>query len=134
MADAVLAGAEAAGGTENRLLRAFNATTEDLIWADGLLLGTPENMGYMSGAIKDFFDRTFYPAQGKINNLPYSIFISAGNDGAGASSQIQRIARGYPFKLVAEPIIAQGDLTPEHLDLCHELGQTLAAGLEFGVF
>ncbi len=136
MARAVREGATSTDieGVETRFLTAFEADSEDLLWADALLLGTPENFGYMSGALKDFLDRTFYPCEGKIENLPYAIFVSAGNDGSGAVSAIRRIAKGYPFREVHDPIIAKGDLTPDTLDSCEELGMTLAAGLELGVF
>lgn len=136
MAEAVYRGAtdEAVEGTETRLLTAANAGVDELLWADGLLLGTPENFGYMSGALKDFLDRTFYPVEGKIDNLPYAVFISAGNDGTGALSSIRRIANGYPFKEVHGPIIARGEVTEAILSACEELGMTLAAGLEVGIF
>lgn len=117
-----------------RFLRAASAGPDDLLWAHGLLLGTPENFGYMSGAMKDFFDRTFYPVEGRILSLPYALFISAGNDGTGAIRAIRRIANGYPFKEVQEPLIARGDVTPQVLERCNELGLTLAAGLEAGIF
>lgn len=135
MANAAVEGArEFADEVECRLLNAFDAGLEDLLWADGLLLGTPENFGYMSGGLKDFLDRTYYPAEGKVNGLPYAIFISAGNDGSGALFNIQRIAKGYSFKEVAEAVIAKGDLLPEHLQQCRELGQMLAAGISMGIF
>ncbi len=119
---------------ETRLMRAADAQPEDLLWAHGLLIGTPENFGYMSGGMKDFFDRTFYPVEGKIQSLPYAVFISAENDGTGALTAIRRIAAGYPFNEVAEPLIAKGELTEAHLARCRELGMTLAAGLEAGIF
>ncbi|MEJ2132513.1 MAG: NAD(P)H-dependent oxidoreductase [Gammaproteobacteria bacterium] len=136
MANAVLKGATHPDieGVEVRFLRAGEAGSEDLLWADGLLLGTPENFGYMSGALKDFFDRTFYPVEGKIQSLPYAIFISAGNDGTGALRAIRRIANGYPFKEIQEPIISRGEVLPEMLERCEELGMTLAAGLDAGIF
>ena len=136
MAQAVLAGATHPDleAVEARLLRTWDAGPEDLLWAHGLLLGTPENFGYMSGAMKDFLDRTFYPVEGKIQSLPYAIFISAGNDGTGALRAIRRIANGYPFKEVQEPIICRGKVSTEVLERCQELGMTLAAGLEAGVF
>ena len=77
---------------EVRMVRASDAGPDDLLWTDALLLGTPENFGYMSGGMKDFLDRTFYPVEGKIQALPYAIFISAGNDGTGAIRAIHRIA------------------------------------------
>ena len=105
-----------------------------MLWADGVLLGTPENFGYMSGAMKDFLDRTFYEVEGKIQPLPYCVFISAGNDGSGALRAIRRIANGYPFHEVQDPIVVQGDVTKADLERCTELGMTLAAGLESGIF
>lgn len=119
---------------EVRMIRASDAGPDDLLWADALLLGTPENFGYMSGGMKDFLDRTFYPVEGKIQSLPYAIFISAGNDGTGAIRAIHRIANGYPFSEVQEPIIAKGPPTEEHLAQCRELGMALAVGLEAGIF
>lgn len=136
MAEAVHRGATHADvdGVETRRLPAYRANLEDLLWADALLLGTPENNGYMSGALKDFLDRTYYPAQGRVDSLPYAVFISAGNDGRGALAAIQRIARGYPLREVQEAIIARGEVRDEHLARCEELGLTIAAGLEMGVF
>ena len=114
--------------------RARDAGADDLLWADGLLLGTPENFGYMSGAMKDFLDRTFYPVEGKIQSLPYALFISAGNDGTGAVRAVRRIANGYPFTEVQAPLIAKGELTESHLATCRELGMTLAVGLDAGIY
>ena len=136
MAQAALDGARdpEIENVETRLMRAAEAEPDDLLWAQGLLIGTPENFGYMSGGMKDFFDRTFYPVEGKIQPLPYAIFISAENDGTGALTAIRRIAAGYPFNEVAEPLIAKGDLTAAHLAQCRELGMTLAAGLDAGIY
>ena len=120
-------------GVDVRLKTVADAGPEDLLAAQGLLLGTPENFGYMSGGMKDFLDRTFYPVEGKLRPLPYAVFISAGNDGEGALRAIRRIAGGYPFVEVQDPIIARGDVEP-HLPACRELGMTLAAGLEAGVY
>jgi multimeric flavodoxin WrbA len=132
---AVKAGvAEGGDDVELRPLSALSAGIEDLLWAHGLLIGTPEHFGYMSGAVKDFLDRTFYPAEGKVDGLPYAIFVSAGNDGTGASSSIERIALGYKWKRIAEPLIVKGQPTAAALDLCRELGQTMAAGLSAGIF
>ena len=120
-------------GVDVRLKTVADAGAEDLLAAQGLLLGTPENFGYMSGGMKDFLDRTFYPVEGKLRPLPYAVFISAGNDGEGALRAIRRIAGGYPFVEVQEPVIARGDVEP-HLSACRELGMTLAAGLEAGIY
>ena len=136
MAEAVLRGArsEDIDGVETRMLRAGDAGPDDLLWSDAVILGTPENFGYMSGAMKDFLDRTYYPCEGKVESLPYTIFISADNDGSGALGSIQRIARGYPLRPVQEPIIARGETGDDVLAACEALGMAMAAGLEMGVF
>ncbi len=134
LAQAVCRGAEQEAEIELRLKRAFDCGLDDLLWCDGLVIGTPENFGYMSGAVKDFFDRTYYPAQAHQLSLPYALFVSAGNDGSGAVRQIDRILKGYPMRKVSEPIIVKGELTDEALASCEELGLTLAAGLVFGVY
>ena len=136
MAQAVAEGAGSIETAEAVLKQAGDATLKDLLRCDGLAIGTPENFGYMSGMIKDFFDRTYAEARRKkeIFKKPYVVFISAGNDGTGASSQIDRICRGYPFRKVSEPVISKGDVTPEDLKKCNELGQLIAAGCEMGIF
>ena len=134
MAHAVLAGAREMDDVDIRFLRAFDAGLEDLLWCNGLLIGTPENFGYMSGAVKDFLDRTYYPAQEKVNGKPYAIFVSCGNDGSGAVFNIQRIAKGYPLKQVIDPIICKGEVTDEALVKCKEMGMTMAAGLSMSIF
>jgi multimeric flavodoxin WrbA len=134
MADAVVRGAHREPGVEVRAVRALEAGLDDLLWAQAVLFGTPENFGYMSGALKDFFDRTFYPAQGRVNGLPYAVFVKAGNDGTGAVTSIERIARGYPLRRVAEPVVVRGELRDEDVARCEELGETIAAGLALGIF
>jgi len=119
---------------ELRSLPALQAGVEDLLWAQGLLIGTPEHFGYMSGAVKDFMDRTFYPVEGKVQGLPYAVFISAGNDGTGAANAIARIAIGYQWQEIAPPLIVKGAVTQAALQQCIELGQTMAAGLALGIF
>ena len=116
-----------------RVLQAFAAGPEDLLWADTLLLGTPENFGYLSGAIKDFLDRTFYEVEGKLSPLPYAMYVSAGNDGTGAVRAMERIANGYPFRAIQEPLIIKG--TPKQTDFtaCEELGLAIALGTQMGI-
>ncbi len=134
MVEAVKRGvADAGEDVELRALPALEAGVDDLLWANGLLIGTPEHFGYMAGAIKDFFDRTFYPVQDRVDGLPYAIFVSAGNDGTGAVTSIERIALGYRWKQSTEPLIVKGDPSDADLQRCAELGQTLAAGLALGV-
>ena len=121
-------------GIEVRVITAADAQPEDLLSADGLILGTPENFGYVSGALKDCFDRSFYGVEGKLAPLPYAIVINAGNDGSGAQRSIERIANGYPFIRVQEPSIAHGPPDSATLERCAELGGALAAGLELGLY
>ncbi|HRR42891.1 MAG TPA: flavodoxin, partial [Syntrophales bacterium] len=90
--------------------------------------------GYMSGMVKDFFDRTFYEAQDKVFRKPYVVFISAGNDGSGALRAVERIALGYKLRKVYEPLIAKGKVTAGTLEKCRELGATLAAGCGLGIY
>ena len=134
LAEAVEQGAVASGEpVEVRRLLAFDAGLDDLLWADVVAFGTPENFAYMAGALKDFLDRTYYPAQGLVEGLPYALFVSAGNDGTGAVYHFDRIASGYPLKRVCEALIFNGDLTEDALQACQELGGTLAAGVVMGV-
>jgi multimeric flavodoxin WrbA len=134
MAQAVAEGACGIENTEVLLKRAGDATTEDLLAADGLAVGTPENFGYMSGMVKDFFDRTYLTAQDKVFRKPYVVFVSAGNDGAGAANAIERIALGYKFKKVYPPVICRGPVTEDVLEKCRELGATLAGGCQMGIY
>ena len=117
-----------------RFKTAVESDKDDLLWSDGIIFGTPENFGYMSGALKDFFDRTFYEVEGQLEGKPYCIFIGAGNDGTGALSSIRRICNGYKFREVLEPVIVVGELREEDIDRCQELGLAMAAGLEAGIF
>lgn len=119
---------------EVRFIRAKQARAKDLLWADAYLIGTPENFGYMSGAMKDFFDRTYYQVEGKLAGRPYAIFISCANDGRGAVAAIHRIMNGYAVREVADPVICRGRPKPWHAEKAEELGMTMAAGLDAGVF
>ncbi|MGB5626101.1 MAG: NAD(P)H-dependent oxidoreductase, partial [Woeseiaceae bacterium] len=92
MAEAVIRGATHVDvdGVEVRVKTALDADADDMLWADGFILGTPENFGYMSGAMKYFLDRIYYPCEGKISGRPWALFVRAGNDGTGAISSIRR--------------------------------------------
>ncbi len=134
LAQAVVRGARVEDGVEVRIQRAFDTTLEDFVAADGVVFGTAEYNGYMSGALKDFFDRTFYPAQGRVTNKPFAVVVSAGNDGTFAVQFIERIARGFPLKQIAEPIVVVGEVGAAAEARCEELGETFAAGLALGIF
>ncbi len=107
---------------------------EDVRAADGLILATPENFGYMSGALKYFFDHVYYPCLEHTQGKPYALIVKAGNDGAGAVSSVTRIVTGLRWREVQPPMVVVGDVEPAHLDTARELGMTLAAGLEAGLF
>ena len=136
MADAVVNGATSrdVAGVEVRVMTALDAGADDLLWADAFILGTPENFGYMSGAMKYFLDRVFYPCENKINGKPWAMFVRAGNDGTGAISSMRRILRGLAVKEVQEPVLIAGEFDGSRLEECEQLGLTIAAGLEAGIF
>jgi flavodoxin len=146
MVEAAEHAAGACPSVRTRVLRAPEAHAADVLAADGYLFATPENLASMSGLMKDFFDRTYYPALERLNGRPYAVMICAGSDGRGAAQQIERIATGWRLKLIAPPLIvcthAQSpeqilrakQLCASELAACRELGATLAEGLSLGVF
>lgn len=113
---------------------AMLADASDLAAADAVIFGSPENFGYLSGGLKDFFDRTYYPLLPLQLGTPYAVFISAGNDGSGALRQLERIVKGYPLKPVAEPVIVKGVPDEQALAKAQELGAAIAAGTAMGIF
>ena len=119
---------------EVRSLPALDAGPADVLWADGILLGSTENFGYMSGGMKDFFDRIYYPCLDQTQALPYALFIRAGNDGHGARTSMERIITGLRWKQVQPPLICAGAFREDFLGDCEELGMTMAAGLEAGIY
>ena len=136
MAEHVAKGAQSIDNVNVILKRATDATLQDLLECNGLIIGSPEYFGYMAGAIKDFFDRTYYSAQGKKETFkkPYAVFISAGNDGTGALNNINRLCTGYQLKEVFHPIIAKGNIDKEILNTCEEMGATVAAGCKEKIY
>ena len=136
MAQSVARGARCIKGVTVVLKRAAEANLEDLLECDGLAIGSPEYFGYMAGMVKDFFDRTYNEARGgkEVFKKPYVLFISAGNDGTGALSNIERICTGYQFKKVYDPIVARGEIDRETILKCEELGKTIAAGCREGIY
>jgi multimeric flavodoxin WrbA len=136
MADAVIRGAHSPdiGNVEVRTRTALEATAGDLLWCDAFILGTPENFGYMSGAMKYFLDRSFYDSVDRVDGRPFALFVRAGNDGSGAIASMRRILKGLAVKEVQDPVLIAGKFDEARLDECEELGMTMAAGLEAGVF
>lgn len=134
LAEAVARGAATEKGVRSLLLRCADAGPEHVLAADALVLGTPENFGYMSGMMKDFLERIFYECEGKVAGRPWALLVSAGQDGQGAITSVERIVTGLRMKKVQEPILALKEVTPEILAHCEELGAALAAGLVMGVY
>jgi multimeric flavodoxin WrbA len=146
MACAASTGAAATAGVEARLLRAAATTPQDVLKADGYLFATPENLAAMSGQMKDFFDRCYYPALERLNGRPYAALICAGSDGHSAAAQIERIAIGWRLKAIApvlivcthaqtpEAIAAPKRIGAADLAACREIGATLAEGIAMGIF
>jgi len=134
LARSVWRGAQAEQGVATTVRRAWDAGVEDLRRASGLIVVAAENSGSLSGGLKDFLDRIFYPANARSLVLPYAFVASAGNDGRGAVQQLQRIMSGIPFPAAAEPLILRGDVTVTQRQAAEELGTAFAAGLAMGIF
>lgn len=146
MAEAAAEGAGAERDLAVRLLRAQAAGPDDILAADGCIFATPEYLGALAGLMKDFFDRSYYAALGRIEGRPYGMMICAGSDGRNAAAQLARIATGWRLRLVAEPlIVCTSAQTPEailatkviaasELERCRDLGAALAAGLAMGIY
>lgn len=136
MAEAVARGVDSIDNAAANLKPAGDTTLQDLTQCSGIVIGTPEYFGYMSGMIKDFFDRTYEAATADTRRFfrPYGLFVSAGNDGRNTRDQVERICKGFPFKKVYDPIISRGKVTGDILGQCRELGQTLAAGCDLGIY
>lgn len=143
---ALVAGAQAEGGVRVRGLPAAQACASDVLAADAVVFATPECLAAISGQLKDFFERSYYPLLGRCEGKPCALVVCAGSDGQPSIAQLRRIATGLRLREVAEPLLvcthAQGPeaiqaekhLPEEALEQAGELGRTLAAGLALGIW
>jgi multimeric flavodoxin WrbA len=146
MAEAAAEGASSVPEVSVRLLNAADAKADDVVAADGYIFAAPENLAAIAGRMKDFFDRTYYPALERINGRPYVTLVCAGSDGQNTVRQIARIATGWRLRTVAAPLIvcthaqtpeailAPKIIAPAELAACREIGAAMANGLDAGIF
>ena len=131
MFEATVSGAtdDAIEGVEVVTRAALSAGTTDVLEADGYLLGTPANIGYMSGALKHFFDQVYYPCLEETRHRPYGLYVHGNSDTTGAVEAVESIATGLEWRRVREHVTVVGDLEQDDVDACWELGAAVAAGL-----
>lgn len=135
MAESVLQGAsdDAISEVHTTLKTPFDTQPEDVLACDGIIMGTTENLGYMSGALKDFFDRIYYPCLEQTQGLPYALYIRAGHDGTGTHRGVTTIVTGLRWREAHSLVLCRGDFQEQFLHDCEELGMYMAAGLEAGI-
>jgi multimeric flavodoxin WrbA len=134
LADAVVAGAALGTAAEIRVLDAFDAGPDDVLAAGGVILGTPARFGYMSGAMKDFLERIYYPCLDRTRGRPWALFVKGDTDVAGATSSVERIVAGLGWRRALPVLEVVGDIRPEDLEAAGELGGSMAAGLDLGMW
>jgi len=133
--NAVAAGASHSDieNVEVTVLAPLDTGPDDVLACNAIILGTTENLGYMSGALKDFFDRCYYPCLEKTQGLPFTFYIRAGHDGTGTRRAIDSITTGLRWKLVQEPLLCRGNYADKFEQQCEELGLYIAASLDNGL-
>lgn len=133
---ALLAGAADPGieAVDTRAIAPLAATAADVLAARAVILGTTENFGYMSGALKDFFDRVYYPCLERTNAMPYALYVRAGSDGTGTRRAVEGIASGLRWRAVQAPLICRGPWDEGFVGQARELGLSVAAGLDCGLW
>jgi multimeric flavodoxin WrbA len=136
LTDALVAGATSDDihDVDVQVRHAFDATADDVRASNAVVLGTPENFGYMSGALKDFLERIYYVLLDETPGLPYALYVKSSTDGQGAVRSVERILAGLRWRAVLPPFVVQGDVTEADLEAARELGLTMAAGVEAGIF
>lgn len=114
-------------GVEVKVIPALAATVPDVLGADGYIFGTSANFGYMSGALKYFFDTTYYQCLGAVDGRPYGLWVHGNNDTAGAVASVDKIVKGLGLNRVADILESAGSVDRSVRERCYELGATVAA-------
>lgn len=135
LADAAVRGAQHPDieNVSTRFLNPLAAGIDDVMMADGIILGTTENFGYMSGALKDFFDRIYYPVLEQKQGMPYALYVRAGLDGTGTLNAVDRIITGLRWKAIQEPVLCHGSYKTEFIQQIEDLGMLMGASLDAGI-
>ena len=132
--DALLDGIGSAGGDVTvRAPAAFDAGPEDVSWSEAVVLCTPANFGYMSGALKDFFERIYHPCLDHTAGLPYALVVKGDTDVDGAVTSVERITAGLRWRALAPPVVVVGSIGDADREAAWELGATVAASLDAGI-
>ncbi|EPJ48477.1 MAG: hypothetical protein OFPI_29360 [Osedax symbiont Rs2] len=136
MLQAILLGARQSefSNIDAQWIAPLSATAEDVLACDAIILGTTENLGYMSGALKDFFDRIYYPCLEQKQGLSFSYYIRAGHDGTGTNNAIQSICKGLKWRQIQPELICRGPWQENFIIECHSLGESIACGLDIGIY
>jgi len=141
MARAAFEGARSIDDIHTVMKRAADAVAADLEAASALIVATSENFGGMAGMIKDFFERTFYPCEGKLEGRPYALLVCAGTDGTGAVRDVERLAAGWHLRKVHPELVFKSGVTAQRIVVpddvlarCREIGATLAAAVAAGIY
>ena len=146
LAKACYNGARRAQGVDVQMFNAADAGAENMLAADGYIFVFPENLAAISGGMKSFFDRCYYPCLGALNGRPYAMIVCAGSDGRNAVAQAERIATGWRLRQILPSVIVcthaqtqEAILAPKTIDsadliAAEEMGEQIAVGLQMGVY
>lgn len=135
MLEAVLKGAnhQDIANVDVRYIAPLDTRPDDIKTAQAIIIGTTENLGYMSGLIKDVFDRCYNDCLETTQGLPFTFYVRAGLDGTGTRRALESFATGLRWRIVQEPLLCKGDFNDAFVEQCEELGSAMAASLDAGI-